>query len=58
MNSSGKFNTFFSIPMLFGMGAASHLPTKDWKVAVGAIVIGFAIAQALYMKAAKLDTHS
>ncbi len=55
---ASKANTFLSIPMLFGMGAASHLPVNDWKVVVGAIVIGFVIAQALYMRAGKLDTNS
>lgn len=55
---ASKFNTFLSFPMLFAMGAASHLPTNDWKVVVGAILAGFAIAQLLYMRAAKLDTNS
>lgn len=55
---TSKVNTFLSIPMLFGMGAASHLPTNDWKWVVGAIVLGFAIAQLLYMRAAKVDTNS
>lgn len=55
---TSKVNTFLSIPMLFGMGAASHLPTNDWRIAVGAVVIGFVVAQLLYMRAAKLDTNS
>ncbi len=54
---ASKFNTFLSIPMLFGMGAASHLPVSDWKLVVGAIVIGFAIAQLLYKIAPKVGVN-
>lgn len=53
---ASKVNVFLSIPMLFGMGAASHLPISNWQFAAGAIIIGFLIAQALYKLAPKVGT--
>ncbi|MFO1518261.1 MAG: urate hydroxylase PuuD [bacterium] len=53
---ASKLNTFLSIPMLFGMGAASHLPISNWQWWVGAIVIGFLIAQTLFKLAPKVGT--
>lgn len=55
---ASKLNTFLSVPMLFGMGAASHLPTNDWKFVIGAIVVGFLIAQILYKIAPKVGVNT
>lgn len=59
---ASKFNTFLSFPMLFAMGAASHLPVGDPKhvaiIAVIAILFGFFIAYRLFKiapKVGKLD---
>ncbi len=55
---ASKLNTFLSIPMLFAMGAASHLPIGEPKnvgiLAAGAIILGFIIAQTLFKLAPKV----
>jgi uncharacterized membrane protein len=58
---ASKLNTFLSIPMLFGMGAASHLQITNWDASkwywiAGAILIGFLIAQTLFKLAPKVGT--
>jgi uncharacterized membrane protein len=53
---ASKLNTFLSIPLLFAMGAASHLPISNWVWWVGSVVVGFLIAQILFKTAPKVGT--
>ncbi|MBL7685790.1 MAG: urate hydroxylase PuuD [Deltaproteobacteria bacterium] len=54
---ASKLNTFLSMPMLFAMGAASHLPISNWMWWVGSIIAGFLIAQTLFKLAPKVSTN-
>ncbi len=51
---ASKLNTFLSVPMLFGMGAASHFPFFNPVLVIGALIIGFLIAHLLYKIAPKV----
>jgi uncharacterized membrane protein len=56
MNAS-KVNVYLSIPMVFFMLAAPHLPSMSWAWIGGVIAAGFAIAWHLYKIGAKVSTN-
>ena len=45
---ASKINVYLSLPMLFCMGAASHLPMFNLPLVIGAVAVGFAIAWHLF----------
>ena len=51
-----KINTYLSIPMLFGMGAASHLPQFNFLIMIGALLLGSTVAWLAFAGAPKIST--
>ena len=49
---ASRMNTYLSFPMLFCMGAASHLPVFNWVYVLSAFVIGFVLVWHLVNKVA------
>ncbi len=49
---ASRLNTYLSFPMLFCMGAASHLPAFNWVYILSAFAIGFALVWHLVNKVA------
>jgi len=49
---ASRLNTYLSVPMLFCMGAASHLPVFNLGFVLGAFAIGFALVWHLINKVA------
>ncbi len=49
---ASRLNTYLSVPMLFCMGAASHLPVFNLPIVLGVIVISIAIVWHLVEKVA------
>ena len=52
-----KINTFLSVPMLFGMGAASHFPIVNHWMFLAVLAVGFAIAHFTIKASAKVVTQ-
>ncbi|MDZ4224442.1 MAG: urate hydroxylase PuuD [bacterium] len=49
-----KVNTYLSVPMLFGMGAASHFPVDKHWMAVVVLAVGFLIVYVTLKASAKV----
>lgn len=54
---ASKINTYFSFPLLFAMGASSHLPAMSPLWMIGVIVGGFAVCWFLYKMSAKAGAN-
>lgn len=51
--AASKINTYLSVPLLFFMGASSHLPSINPIWIIGVTAVGFAVAWYLYKLSAK-----
>ncbi|OGQ43518.1 MAG: hypothetical protein A3I70_02790 [Deltaproteobacteria bacterium RIFCSPLOWO2_02_FULL_44_34] len=54
--NTSKLNTFLSIPMLFGMGAASHFPITSHWIFLAVLLVGFLIAHLTIKCSGKVST--
>ncbi|MDO8527237.1 MAG: urate hydroxylase PuuD [Deltaproteobacteria bacterium] len=52
--TTSRVNTYLSVPMLFGMGAASHFPVQEHWVMLAVLLIGFLIAHLAIKYSAKV----
>lgn len=52
-----RINTYLSVPMLFAMGASSHLPVINPLWILGSLVVGFGIVWCLYQMSAKTGAN-
>ncbi|HEV8322504.1 MAG TPA: urate hydroxylase PuuD [Myxococcota bacterium] len=58
--NASKLNTFLSVPLLFAMAGASHLPVSYggyWTYLVIALVLGFGAVQLMYKRAPQVSTQ-
>lgn len=51
---TSRLNTYLSVPMLFGMGAASHFPSFSWLAMIVVLALGFGIVWLLINCSAKV----
>ena len=51
--TSSRINTYLSVPLLFAMGASSHLPAINPVLMIGVIALGFGVVWFLYRMSAK-----
>ncbi len=54
--NASKINTFLSVPLLFAMGGASHLPSFHWLYLLLALGLGFGAVWYFYRAAPKVST--
>lgn len=54
---ASKINTYLSVPLLFFMGASSHLPAITPLWIIGVLAAGFAVAWYLYKLSAKAGAN-
>jgi uncharacterized membrane protein len=55
---ASKINTYLSVPLLFCMAAATHLPVINPALILGAFVIGFAAVFCIYKESPKIKTET
>jgi len=53
---ASRFNTYVSIPMLFGMGAASHFPRFEHWMYLAVLAVGVLFAHVLIMHSHKVGS--
>lgn len=58
VEKASKINTYLSVPLIFSMASASHLPIINGWIVMGVFVIGFALVAHLYMIASRIFGRS